>query len=112
MVDLETARNLCLSLPLVEEYDHFGKPAYRVGKKIFATLWLDNKRAVVKLSKLKQPELCEEYYPAVFPVKNKWGQLGWTNVELDKVNETTFLKLVRTAWSNVAPKRKIKKKDD
>ena len=58
MVDLETARSLCLSLPEVNEYDHFGKPAYRVKKKIFATLWLDEKRSVVKLSKTEQPALC------------------------------------------------------
>jgi len=38
MVDLETARNYCLKLPEAEEYDHFGKPAYSVKKKIFATL--------------------------------------------------------------------------
>jgi hypothetical protein len=92
----------------VEEYDHFGKPAYRVGKKIFATLWLEHKRAVLKLSKAEQPELCDEYYPAVSPVKNKWGQLGWTNVELDKVNETALKKLIELAWTNVAPKRTSK----
>jgi len=48
MVDLETARKLCLSFQDVIEYDHFDKPAYKVKKKIFATLWLDEKRAVVK----------------------------------------------------------------
>ena len=110
MVDLETARNLCLSLPSVEEYDHFGKPAYRVGKKILATLSLDDKRAVVKLSKAEQPDLCDRYRPAVFPVKNKWGELGWTNVELDKVNEAAFKRLIELAWTNVAPKTMIKKR--
>lgn len=109
MVDLETARNLCLSLPSVEEYDHFGKPAYRVGKKIFSTLSLDNKRATIKLSKFQQPELCDEYHPAVFPVKNKWGELGWTSVELDKVSEVAFKRLVELAWVNVAPKKLLKK---
>lgn len=50
MVDLETARTACLKLLEAQDYDHFGKPAYRVNKKIFATLWLDEKRAVLKLS--------------------------------------------------------------
>jgi len=49
MVDLETARTYCLK-PEVEEYDHFGKPAYKVKKKIFATLSLEEKRIVLKLS--------------------------------------------------------------
>jgi hypothetical protein len=109
MVDMETARNLCLSLPLVEEYDHFGKPAYRVKKKIFATLQLDRKWAVVKLTKLQQSEWCDKYDRAVFPVENKWGQLGWTNVELEKMGEGMFKKLVELAWTNVAPKAAIKK---
>jgi hypothetical protein len=108
MVDLETARNLFLALPQVEEYDHFGKPAYRVKKKIFATLWLDDKRAVLKLSKTEQPLFCEEY-PSVFPVKNKWGALGWTNVDLNKINESAFNKLIETAWKNVARKKLMKK---
>lgn len=112
MVDLETARNVCLSLPLVEEYDHFGKPAYRVGKKIFVTLHLDRKRAVVKLLKSEQPEWCEKYGRAVFPVQNKWGQLGWTNVELEMMSEEVFRKLVRLAWTNVAPKKVIRQTDD
>lgn len=109
MVDLETARSLCLSLPEVNEYDHFGKPAYRVKKKIFATLWLDEKRSVVKLSKTEQPALCEEHYPAVFAVKGKWGEFGWTYVDLNKVSEAVFKKLLRAAWINVAPKTLAKK---
>lgn len=104
MVDLETARNLCLALPQTEEYDHFGKPAYRVKTKIFATLWLEEKRAVLKLSKKEQPLFCEEY-PSVFPVKNKWGALGWTNVDLNKISEAVFKKLLEAAWRNVAPKK-------
>ncbi|HTH54601.1 MAG TPA: MmcQ/YjbR family DNA-binding protein [Cyclobacteriaceae bacterium] len=109
MVDLETARNVLLSLPLVDEYDHFGKPAYRVGKKIFATLWLDNKRAVIKLSKLEQPLVCDEYKTMVFPVKSNWGRLGWTNVELEKVSDAAFKKLIALAWANVASKTAVKK---
>ncbi|MGC4021454.1 MAG: MmcQ/YjbR family DNA-binding protein [Cyclobacteriaceae bacterium] len=104
MIDVELAREICLSLPQAEEYDHLRKPAYRVKKKIFATLWLDERRAVLKLTKTEQLTLCEEFYPAVFRVKNKWGSLGWTNVDLNNVNGTDFKKLVKAAWTNVAPK--------
>ncbi|GHM99539.1 hypothetical protein WSM22_10290 [Cytophagales bacterium WSM2-2] len=109
MVDVETARTLCLSLPEANEYDHFDKPAYRVKKKIFATLWLDDQRAVLKLSKAEQPELCEAYPTSVFPVKGAWGKLGWTYVDLSKVTETALKKLLMVAWTNVAPKMLIKK---
>src|SRR6185369_5796920 len=103
MVDLETARNLCMALPQTEEYDHFGQPAYRVKKKIFATLNLDEKRVVVKLSKMEQPLLCEEYQQCLYPVKGKWGTFGWTYVDLNKVSEGVFKKLLEAAWKNVAP---------
>ena len=109
MVDLETARNLCLALPQAEEYAHFEKPAYRVKKKIFATLSLDEKRAVFKFSKTEQPLLCEEHHQCVFPVKGKWGSFGWTYVDLNKVNEGVFKKLTEIAWKNVAPKSLMKK---
>ena len=109
MIDLETARNLCLALQQAEEYDHFGKPAYRVKKKIFATLWLDDRRAVLKFSKTEQPLFCEEHHPCVFPVKGKWGTFGWTYVDLNKVREDVFKKLIESAWKNVAPKSLLKK---
>jgi len=111
MVNLEAARNMCLSFPEVDEYDHFEKPAYRVKKKIFATLWLEEKRIVVKLSKEVQPIFCDEYGPAVFPVKGSWGKFGWTDVDLNKVSEIVLKKLLKAAWMSVAPKALIKKLD-
>src|SRR6478609_283010 len=108
MVDLETARNYCLKLPEAEEYDHFGKPAYRVKKKIFATLWLDEKRAVLKLSPADQKFYCAEY-TFLFPVKGAWGKFGWTNIDLNKAKEPVFIESLTSAWCNVAPRTLVKK---
>jgi hypothetical protein len=108
MVDLETARNYCLKLPEVEEYDHFGKPAYRVKKKIFATFWLDEKRVVLKLSSTDQDSYCVKY-SAIFPVKGTWGKYGWTYVDLNKISERVFSESLTTAWLNVAPTTLAKK---
>jgi hypothetical protein len=109
MVDLETARAVCLQFPETEEYDHFGKPAYRVKKKIFATLWLDEKRAVLKLSRTAQETFSSDYPSAVFPVKGAWGKFGWTTLELNKINEVVFREALTEAWRNVAPKALLKK---
>ena len=103
MVDLETARNYCLKLPEAEEYDHFGKPAYRVKKKIFATLWLDEKRAVLKLSRTDQNFYCIKY-SFLFPVKGAWGKYGWTYIDLNKTSAPVFSESLTSAWLNVAPK--------
>jgi hypothetical protein len=108
MVDLESARNYCLKLPEVQEYDHFGKPAYAVKKKIFATLWLEEKRATLKLSPDQQDVFCLEY-AALLPVKGKWGKFGWTNVDLNKIDADIFSNALTTAWLNVTPKSMSKK---
>src|SRR5438045_3498919 len=109
MVDLETARNYCLKLPAVNEYDHFGKPAYQVKKKIFATLDLERKRAVLKLSSADQELYCSEYSSVIFPVKGTWGKYGWTNIELNKIGGAIFSEALTKAWVNVAPKTLSKK---
>jgi hypothetical protein len=33
MVDIETARQIALSLPGTEEYSHFGRPAFKIKRK-------------------------------------------------------------------------------
>lgn len=40
-VSPEEARSLALTLPEAVELDHHGRPSFRVGGKIFATLWSD-----------------------------------------------------------------------
>jgi hypothetical protein len=39
MVTADEARRLALALPGAVEQDHHGRPSFRVGGKIFATLW-------------------------------------------------------------------------
>jgi hypothetical protein len=84
-MDIETARQLALSLPGTTELDHFGRPSFRVNNKIFATLWPDQNRMMVKLTPIDQ-DVFHSFDPAVFyPVPNKWGLKGATFVELSIV---------------------------
>src|ERR671916_2778965 len=39
MLDAEDVRRLALALPGALEADHHGRPSFRVGGRIFATLW-------------------------------------------------------------------------
>jgi hypothetical protein len=39
MSSVEQARKLALALPGAVERDHHGRPSFRVGTRIFATLW-------------------------------------------------------------------------
>ena len=106
MIDLETARELLLSFPEVEEWDHFGKLSYRVKGKIFATLDLDSKKAVFKLTANQQPEFCKNQ--AIYPVKGRWGTLGWSYVNLDSITPLLFKEAATMAWCNVTPKKLVK----
>jgi hypothetical protein len=49
-------RKLALSLPEAVEQSHMCHPDFRVGGKIFATLWLDLVHGMVKLSPADQAE--------------------------------------------------------
>ena len=44
----EDVRALALMLPGVEEGAHMGQPDFRIGGRIFATLWVDEERVVLK----------------------------------------------------------------
>lgn len=107
MIDCETVRALALALPEVEEHDHWDRPSFRVRNKIFVTLWPDEQRAVLKLSRDDQSALVQ-LDPEVFsPVPGTWGEQGSTNVQLDRIERDMFQQVLYTAWRQVAPKRLI-----
>ncbi len=105
MISLETARQIALSLPDTEEYDHFGRPAFKIkGKRTFATLWPVEQRMMVKLSLIDQ-SVFNTFDPAIFyPVPNKWGLKGATFVELTKVRLDMLTDAITTAWQTASVK--------
>ncbi|WP_333819287.1 MmcQ/YjbR family DNA-binding protein [Ohtaekwangia sp.] len=109
MIDLKEARKLALSLPESSEEDHWGRPSFRVKKKIFLTLWPAEKRAVVKLSTVDQSVFCDYNAAVFYPVPGAWGKQGWTNIELQKVRKDMFKDALNLSWQSVAPKSLLKK---
>ncbi|WP_433932321.1 MmcQ/YjbR family DNA-binding protein [Sorangium cellulosum] len=105
MISSDDFQRLALSLPEAEEQDHFGKPSFRVRGKIFATHWVQEERAVLKLSLDEQDSLVQAQ-PDVFSV-TPWGHQGWTRVELRRVDRTLLEELLAGAWRRVAPKRVV-----
>ncbi|HJQ58148.1 MAG TPA: MmcQ/YjbR family DNA-binding protein, partial [Vineibacter sp.] len=76
MATVALVRKLAMALPGAEEKDHFGRPSFRVGGKIFATLWPAEKRAVLKLPADHQTLLFEAQPDAFSPAR--WGSIVWT----------------------------------
>ena len=104
MVNAETFRQLALSLPEVIETPHFEKTSFRVSKKIFATFDVINNTATVKLSAIDQDVFSAFDNTIIYPVPNKWGKQGWTNINLQAVREDMFTDILKTAYMETAPK--------
>lgn len=104
-MDVAEARAMALQRPGVEEYEHFGKPAYRVAPKkaggrpgrTFMTLWLDEGHAVLMLDLELQEQLLEEDERAYRPHPSKWGAKGATIAELRQLSTAAFNKAIDLA---------------
>ena len=108
MITLETARQIALSLPGTEEYNHFGKPAYRANGRTFATLWMPEQRMMVKLSLINQSVFSAFDPTVIYPVPNKWGLQGCTFFELAAAREDMLTDALNTAYQDVMNKKPIK----
>ena len=90
------ARALALSLPEAVEQDHHGRPSFRVGGKIFATLWTDERMNVmldedgVRTAIGDEPQACEEVW---------WGKRrAAVAVDLTRVDREFVAELLADAW--------------
>jgi hypothetical protein len=97
------ARALALGLPEAVEQDHHGRPSFRVGGRIFATLWTDDRMNVmvdedgVRTAIERAPETCEPVW---------WGKrLAAVAVTLSAVDRSLLDELLTDAWEGKAPRR-------
>jgi hypothetical protein len=102
-VSTDEARALALSLPEAVELDHHGRPSFRVGGKIFATLWTDVRMNVmvgeggIRTAVEDAPDVCEEVW---------WGKrLAAVAVDLTGVDHDFLAELLTDAWEQKAPRR-------
>lgn len=105
MISIETLRMESLALPETTEEPHFEKTSFRVKGKIFATYDSMNHMACIKLSELDQNVFTKISRGSIFPVPNKWGKSGWTNIDLNTVDKDIFCDALITAYCTVAPKK-------
>lgn len=108
MISHETFRQLALSFPDAVEEPHFGIPSFRVNKKVFATLWEKENRAMVRLSLVDQSVFCSYDESVFFPVPGGWGKMGATFVDLKKVRKDMFKDALTTAYNYVTEKKQKK----
>jgi hypothetical protein len=105
MINQHQFTKIALAFPEVEELPHFEKRSFRVKKKIFATLNMPFQRACVKLSEIDQSVFSSIGDNILYPVPNKWGKQGWTNIDLTKIELEMLEDVLKTAYIEVAPKK-------
>ena len=102
-MSVDEARTLALSLPEAVELDHHGRPSFRVGGKIFATLWTTSRMNVmldhdgILTAVERAPDACEQVW---------WGKrLAAVGVTLPSADRDLLWELLADAWESKAPKR-------
>lgn len=103
VISLEAVRAIALALPDAVEADHWGKPSFRMGGRIFATVpdpihlnvMVDpiDAEAVVRAA----PEACAELF---------WGkEVRGVTVDLRRASRRLVGDLLEAAWRRRAPRR-------
>jgi hypothetical protein len=103
MVNTKAVRELALSFPATDEHPHFDRKAFRVKKKIFATLDTKRQRVMVKLNRIDQSVFCSFDPAVIYPVPGGWGAKGATYIELKKVKRSMFNDALTVAYCTTAP---------
>jgi len=107
MASAADIRKLALALDGVSEVDHFGRPALRTKKRIFAVIRSDG--LFLHLPE-ERKEFLFEADPKAF-VKYMWGKRANVIVQPERVSKKELAALIREAWEfNLPPPKKTKRK--
>jgi len=98
-MDANDFRRIALSIEGVEENSHMGKPDFRVGGRIFATLASEHQSyGNLMLTPEQQATFVEELPEVFVPIAGGWGRVGMTYIRLAAANEDVLAGALRTAW--------------
>ena len=92
-------RRIALSLQDVEEYDHAGLPAFRVGGRKFASLASQAEGyGNLMLTPEQQAAFVHESPEIFLPIPGGWGRMGHTHIRLARASEDVLVGALTTAW--------------
>jgi hypothetical protein len=98
-MDVDDFRRIALSLEGAEESSHMGKPDFRVGGRIFATLAsADQGYGNLMLTSEQQAAFVQELPEVFVPIAGGWGRMGMTHIRLAAAKEEVLAGALRTAW--------------
>jgi hypothetical protein len=94
-------RRIALSMAGAAEGAHMNHPDFRANGKIFATIYPDGQRGMVKLTAEQQQDFIGADSEAFEPASGAWGRQGCTTVRLALVDEDKLGEAMTLAWQNV-----------
>lgn len=101
----EAFRRMALGFPEATEGEHMGHPDFRVGGRIFATLFgAGDGCGMVKVSPREQGELVAAHPDVFEPCNGAWGRQGCTAVKLKAAKAAVVRPAMESAWRGVAAK--------
>ena len=104
-VALTSLRRLAAALPGAEEYVMVHHPAFRVGKKPFAIVGMDQAPTVsINLGPEAQADLLSDER---FSRTHYIGQHGWVTVDHDQLSAGEVASLVEGSWQRIAGKKHL-----
>jgi predicted DNA-binding protein (MmcQ/YjbR family) len=108
-IPFEKAREIALSFDEVMEEPHFEITSFRVKKKIFMTMNTAQSHVTIRLSKVDQSIFCGYDARIIYPVASKWGDHGWTHINLLLVEGELLRDAITLSYCLAAPKKLAQK---
>jgi hypothetical protein len=99
MATSANVRKFALALDGVREIDHWGRPAFRTAKRIFAVMRPDG--LFLHLT-AERKQFLFEAAPEVF-VRFMWGKTANVIVQIARVSRSELQALIREAWQHATP---------
>lgn len=100
MATIADYRRIALELPGVTEVAHFERRAFRTKRKIFATMLEKDGIGVALLIPAEQYIYCKLDPTNIYPVPNKWGLSGATQLNLKSIKKTVLKEILLTAYQH------------
>ena len=94
-------RRIALGMNGAVEGSHMDHPDFRANGRIFATLYPDNARGMVKLTPEQQETFMRSDPETFEPAAGAWGRQGCTTVRLSMADEATVGEALTLAWQAV-----------
>jgi hypothetical protein len=97
-VTIDQFRRIALGMNGAVEGSHMDHPDFRANGRIFATIYPDNARGMVKLTPEQQKEFMLSDPETFEPASGAWGRQGCTTVQLSAADEATVGEAMTLAW--------------